>query len=172
MSNGRYCLILDKSDILDVTFWHTQSMCFAKLKHLSIFIPNNFSDSEHSISWLLTMISKFEWHLDSLWEVPIRIHFVLFSFRTILFCLHHCTTLLTSICRPLFILCISFEELRNVASSAKMSISECSMWRGRSLIKSINKRGPNTEPCGTPAKIYLFSDEIFPMRTSWVWSSK
>ena len=38
-------------------------------------------------------------------------------------------------------LCISFDELRSVASSANMSISECSMWRGRSLIKSINRGG-------------------------------
>ena len=112
-----------------------------KLKQLPIFIPNNFSGSEHLVTWLLTMISKFEWHLESIWQVPFRINFVLFSFKIILFCVHHCTTLFTSICRPLSMSCISFEELRNVASSAKMSISECLIWRGRSLINSINKRG-------------------------------
>ena len=37
---------------------------------------------------------------------------------------------------------------------------------GEGVINSINKRGPRTEPCGTPAKMLCFSEVDFPMRTS------
>jgi hypothetical protein len=46
--------------------------------------------------------------------------------------------------------------------NSKMSLQ---LWK--SLIYKRNKRGPNTEPCGTSYLIGVLSDLICPIETNW-----
>ena len=113
-------------------------------------------------------IFNFEKPFRVMFLVPSAIHAVLSKCICILCCLAQVLELVPSVCNlgstSDFVLPFTWY----VASSANRSISQYSIWRGRSLIKIKNNVGPKIDPWGTPVFISAGFDNPWPMSiTCW-----
>ena len=83
---------------------------------------------------------------------------VLFTFKDILLALIHWTRLERSKLIVLFNFFIEWLAYEKLESSAKWYTLECKIAWFKSLIKSKNNSGPNTQPCSAPELILQRSD--------------
>ena len=131
-------LIRDNKYSKEWHFFKTTSTCFSRARVLSIVIPNNFS-------WELSLFSyiggKLFWMRLAFCLDEITIIFVFATLIDMRFKSHQELTFIRSKVRD-SITCIE-DELwtESVVSSAKISVIECNVASGRSLIKFRNNRG-------------------------------
>ena len=151
---------------------HTVSTCLLKFNEVSMCTPSSLSDSTFSKVISLTCNERLCFTLATLWDVPIRRHFDLFSLVTMQFSAHQFWTFTISAIRFSLIVCVEDAQSWSVASSAKRLSCECCICRGKSLIYNKKSMGPNTEPCGTPHVICCWEEWVLPILTLWYRSVK
>ena len=55
----------------------------------------------------------------------------------------------------------------SVVSSANMAVDTPSRWLGRLFTNSVKRRGPRTEPCGTPEETTASSEKLPSIAVHW-----